>query len=427
MIARTRLTPDEVYRLALGAGLGHEPAVVATAIAWAESGLRPDAVGDVGLTDGTWGPSIGLWQIRSLRADTGTGKERDVERLGDPSFNARSMVAISAGGTNWRPWSVFKNDQYRDYLVAVRAAVEGGQPVPMQFVSRAEWGAANALGVTAAPGMTRGIGLHHLGDGWGPTGGIEESKAKMRWVQDFHMGPERRWNDFAYNAGADHLGNIFEGRGPFVRNAANGGGSYGGYDANAGWFAILYLGGTSGPNLTPRARDAINDYVGSLGLVGGDWLGHDDFLSTACPGPDRRRWLDAGHPRSTAVPRPTEPEPEPEPDLEVATMFIFDASPERGGGIYYTDGATWKRGVPNGNALIFYASGKVPHVGVLPDDVFDAIPFATTDRGLAGFSDADPAAALPGPLALAMERSDFETGDPGCGSPPEGSGNLGGG
>ncbi len=72
--------------------------------------------------------------------------------------------------------------------------------------------------------------------------------------------------------------------------------------------------------------------------------------------------------------------------------------------------------MPNANALIFYASGAVPHVGVLPDDVFDAIPVAVAGQGLAGFADSDPMAALAGPLAVAMGRSTFETGDPGCSS-----------
>lgn len=119
------LRPDEVHALAVKHGLTREQAITATAIAWAESGLDPSSVGDVDLADDTWGPSVGLYQVRSLRADTGTGKERDVERLGDPSFNTRSMVAISTGGTNWQPWSAWKSGSYWTHIAAVRAAVEG--------------------------------------------------------------------------------------------------------------------------------------------------------------------------------------------------------------------------------------------------------------------------------------------------------------
>ncbi len=295
----------------------------------------------------------------------------------------------------------------RAAYLAVHTAHTGGSP--MKFVSRAEWGADDPSGVTPAPGMTRGVGVHWLGGGRGPTQ-HSQCAAKMREVQAFHTGPQRGWADFAYNDGACCHGYVFEGRGPRVRNAANGGGTRGGFDANAGWASILYLAGTDGPELTPEGKDAINDSAVRLGVADGEWLGHADFLSTECPGDDAYAWVHAGHPRGTGtLPGPTDPQPEP--DLEVATMFIFDASPARGGGIYYTDGATWKRGVPNGNSLLFYATGKVPHVGVLPDDVFDAIPFASAGLNeLAG----DVAAALAGPLAVAMEQSDFETGDPGC-------------
>ncbi|MCA1572464.1 MAG: hypothetical protein LC798_19625, partial [Chloroflexi bacterium] len=118
------MTPAEVYRLAVGAGLGHEASITATAIAWAESGLNPTAVGDSALVDDTWGPSYGLWQVRSLHEHHGTGKERDGVRLPEPAFNARSMASISRYGANWTPWSVFKNGKYRQHLDAVKAAVK---------------------------------------------------------------------------------------------------------------------------------------------------------------------------------------------------------------------------------------------------------------------------------------------------------------
>jgi hypothetical protein len=148
------MTPTEVYQLCRDAGLGHEQAITATAIAWAESGLNPAAVGDMALVDTVWGVSLGLFQIRSLHAHTGTGKERDANRLRDPAFNARSMFAISDGGTDWTPWSVFKNGAYRQYLDDVVDAIDGDEPmtptaivlvvaaeleelgVPVQFVPR---------------------------------------------------------------------------------------------------------------------------------------------------------------------------------------------------------------------------------------------------------------------------------------------------
>jgi hypothetical protein len=115
-------TPAQVYALARAAGLNAAQSVTATAIAMAESGLNADAVGDEGLVDSKWGPSVGLWQIRSVKAETGKGTSRDVTRLRDPAFNARSMVEISGRGANWRPWSVYLHGTYAKFLPQVPGA-----------------------------------------------------------------------------------------------------------------------------------------------------------------------------------------------------------------------------------------------------------------------------------------------------------------
>ena len=66
---------------------------------------------------------FGLWQIRSLVADAGTGRERDGTRLYDPTFNARAAWTISSGGTNWRPWTVYATGAYRTHLEDARRAI----------------------------------------------------------------------------------------------------------------------------------------------------------------------------------------------------------------------------------------------------------------------------------------------------------------
>lgn len=125
-----RLTYAQVYALARRTGLDHPKAIIATAIAGGESGLDPAAVGDRSLQTATWGPSVGLWQVRSLNADTGTGRTRDRTRLADPAFNARSMFSISEGGRDWSPWSVYKSGTYRKHLPAAQAAAGGGGVLP---------------------------------------------------------------------------------------------------------------------------------------------------------------------------------------------------------------------------------------------------------------------------------------------------------
>lgn len=119
------LTLGQVVTLARGAGLPPDKAITAAAIAAAESGLRSDALGDTGITNATWGPSVGLWQVRSLRAEYGTGRSRDQARLSDPAFNARAMFDISSAGRNWSPWSVYNSGAYRAHLAAAAAAAGG--------------------------------------------------------------------------------------------------------------------------------------------------------------------------------------------------------------------------------------------------------------------------------------------------------------
>jgi predicted phage tail protein len=126
----TTLTAPQVYALARSAGLDPAQSVIATAVATAESGLRTDAMGDIGLQNATWGPSVGLWQIRSVKAETGKGTSRDVSRLTDPAFNAKAMAAISGQGTNFRPWSTYTNNAYKKNIPAVSGTASSVETDP---------------------------------------------------------------------------------------------------------------------------------------------------------------------------------------------------------------------------------------------------------------------------------------------------------
>lgn len=171
----------------------------------------------------------------------------------------------------------------------------------MRFVSRREWGARSSRGVTPAPNMTRGVAVHWLGDGHGPRL-HGECAGVMRDVQALHMDTDRLTPggaaDFGYNTAACSHGYVFEGRGPAVRNAANGGTVRHGVDSNAGWASILYLDAKDGPGLSPEGQNAINDAAEWLGVAGGEWLGHLDFVSTECPGSRALAWVRNGHPRA---------------------------------------------------------------------------------------------------------------------------------
>lgn len=284
------------------------------------------------------------------------------------NYRARGtwVDAVNAYGPAWARG--YTPDSYGPDVLA-RAEFLASQTrsaAPMEFWSRDDWGANDPDATpTAAPGMTRGIGVHWLGEGRGPTQHAD-CPAKMREVQAFHMGPQRNWNDFAYNAGACSHGAVFAGRGPYTRNAANGGESFQGYDANAGWAAILYLAGTDGPPLTQAGMDAINDAAVYLGPADGAWYGHTDFLSTECPGDELYAWAHGGHPRGTQVPPPI---PTPAPPKE-DVMVIVNGPPEVGGGIYCSDGdRLW--GVPSEAWLqTYFFSGIYPHGGDISRELF---------------------------------------------------------
>lgn len=111
---------DQVARAAYNAGFRGDNLIKAVAIAEAESGFNPSAQGDIGLENATWGPSVGLWQIRSLKAQSGTGQPRDATRLMDPAFNASSAFGIAGGGTNFHPWSTFTSGAYLKFMTEAR-------------------------------------------------------------------------------------------------------------------------------------------------------------------------------------------------------------------------------------------------------------------------------------------------------------------
>lgn len=298
------LPPATVYALATDAGLSHERAIIATAVSWPESGLAPAAEGDktrVGerTRDGrTWGLSIGLWQVRSIDEDRRTGSARDPDALYDAAHNARAMAEISNGGADFSPWTTFRTGEYLQYVDQVRAAVESGGP--MKFVSRAEWGAeAPRADHGPHPHPLTKLACHWVGPGAGWPWDHSECAGRVLGIQRFHK-YDRGWNDIAYNAVVCPHGYVFEGRGYGMANAANGGidGDGSGHGDNHEYVAVCYLGGEGDP-FTDEAKDAFNDAGDWLDISSDAWAGHQDLVSTGCPGPEILSWVRAGHPRTT--------------------------------------------------------------------------------------------------------------------------------
>lgn len=123
------LSAGQIARYAYNAGFRGQALVLAVAIALGESSGKVNALGDKTLANSKWGYSIGLWQIRSLKNQYGSGQARDSTRLRDPAFNARAAFQISGGGSNFRPWTVFTKGIYKRYMGQAQqaaASIAGG-------------------------------------------------------------------------------------------------------------------------------------------------------------------------------------------------------------------------------------------------------------------------------------------------------------
>lgn len=76
-------------------------------------------MGDLDKVDAKWGPSIGEFQIRSLRDPSAWGpldKVRVASKLTDPAYNAQAAYVISKNGTDFTPWSAFKSGNYKPHV-----------------------------------------------------------------------------------------------------------------------------------------------------------------------------------------------------------------------------------------------------------------------------------------------------------------------
>ena len=90
---------------ALAKSVGFPDPDLATAIAMAESGLNPFA------KPKTSEQSFGLWQI-NIPAHPQYGELA----LFDPLYNAKAAFEVSRHGTDFTPWTMFKNGVYKKYL-----------------------------------------------------------------------------------------------------------------------------------------------------------------------------------------------------------------------------------------------------------------------------------------------------------------------
>jgi hypothetical protein len=108
------LTLSELRAVAARAGFSGQGLDIAVAVALAESGGYPGAVGDKNA-----GGSYGLWQV-NVRWHPEYKDTPDA--LLDPDANAAAAFKISKGGTDWSAWSTYTGKQY---LAHMPGAVKG--------------------------------------------------------------------------------------------------------------------------------------------------------------------------------------------------------------------------------------------------------------------------------------------------------------
>lgn len=127
----TVLSDAQVYVLCRAAGFPVYAAQTMTAIVLAEHRGSPDpaALGDLKLQTAYWGPSVGLAQIRSVKSQSGTGKERDATKLTDPLFNLKAAYKISLAGTVFTPWSTYTDGLYKQYRARAIGAQLSQDPI----------------------------------------------------------------------------------------------------------------------------------------------------------------------------------------------------------------------------------------------------------------------------------------------------------
>lgn len=182
-----QLSDEQIAAAAFGAGVRGRDLPVAVAVALAESGGIANNVGDLGIQTSTWGPSIGLWQVRSIKAESGRGTTRDATRLADPAFNARSMAAIRSTERGWGHWSVYTSQAYRVFLA--RGERAAGPFAGMVPVGEAIDDAAGRLvpggdrdGLVPVGGVLRGI--DGIAEGAQRFAGVVETvTARSTWVR----------------------------------------------------------------------------------------------------------------------------------------------------------------------------------------------------------------------------------------------------
>lgn len=138
----------------------YSKATVMLAIGLAETDgvLDTNKQGDIAIEDATWGPSVGVFQIRTLKHPKNTPMEqaRNIQTLQTLIGQTQSAAMISTGtstgqgtpGTTFQPWTTFKTGKYRMYLPRADAAINAAKTSGAVDMTNADKGQAIPEGYT---------------------------------------------------------------------------------------------------------------------------------------------------------------------------------------------------------------------------------------------------------------------------------------
>lgn len=264
----------------------------------------------------------------------------------------------------------------------------------MQFVPRAQWGAAPSKYKLVAVESTRGVKVHYEGTAVPSSLADDHGRCapRMRALQASHLAdPKEDYSDIAYTAVVCPHGWVFEGRGAHRKTGANGNPTL-----NAGHYAVCAMLGDSGLTEPSAAqlhglRDAI-EWLRAEGGAGPEIQGHRDGYATSCPGGPLYAWVQAGAPRpGDAAPAP-QPVPAPAEDVPARYQAVVN-------GLAYGYGAQGAQVTAVGEALVARGFGGHYQSGPGPDWTdADTENYADFQRSL-GYAGGD-ADGVPGPHSL---------------------------
>ncbi len=125
---------------ALAASVGFPDPALAAAVAMAESGGNPNAIGDTNIVQG---PSYGLFQIDVYFQ---TQYRANPSVLFDPTTNAKAAYAIWKAAGGFTPWSTYNQGLYKPWYQP-QTNPSSSKPVPLADLALAAAAALSLAGL----------------------------------------------------------------------------------------------------------------------------------------------------------------------------------------------------------------------------------------------------------------------------------------